>query len=219
MDYQQIHAFWASEENERLDRLIAYFRELLDGIPDNPDPESDEAIERQLLLNRISTLDASRPPLAQAPVVNESHVDHVGRLSSLEVEGTMWGGIPQTGVTPPSARATQPAKETVNGYCKARIVVIDDHEVVRRGLISLLESRPGWKVVGEAGNGEEAIAVVKLHQPDIALMNVIMPGRFNGLEATRRIMRDMPDMRVLIHSMCVLNNSCVRFWKWEHAGS
>jgi len=82
-----------------------------------------------------------------------------------------------------------------------RLVIADDHEVVRRGLVALLESHPGCKVVGEADNGEQAIEMVKLHSPDIAILDITMPGRLDGLAATREIKKEMPNVRVLILTM------------------
>jgi DNA-binding NarL/FixJ family response regulator len=81
-----------------------------------------------------------------------------------------------------------------------RLVIADDHGLVRRGLTSLLEARPGWKVVAEAENGETAIEMVKLHDPDIAILDITMPG-VDGLAATREIVRLMPKVRVLILTM------------------
>jgi DNA-binding NarL/FixJ family response regulator len=82
-----------------------------------------------------------------------------------------------------------------------RLVIADDHEVVRRGLVSLLESHPGCKVVAEADNGETAIELVKQHAPDIAILDISMPGRLDGLAATREISKEMPKVRVLILTM------------------
>jgi DNA-binding NarL/FixJ family response regulator len=67
-----------------------------------------------------------------------------------------------------------------------RIVVADDHEVVRRGLKALLENEPGWTVCGEAANGQQAVDQVASLAPDVVLMDVGMP-QLNGIEATRRI--------------------------------
>jgi DNA-binding NarL/FixJ family response regulator len=67
-----------------------------------------------------------------------------------------------------------------------RIVVADDHEVVRRGLKALLENETGWSVVGEASNGQQAVDQVTSLSPDVVLMDVGMP-QLNGIEATRRI--------------------------------
>lgn len=80
-----------------------------------------------------------------------------------------------------------------------RILIADDHDVVRRGLTSLLSSRPGWVVCAEATNGREAIALAEQHQPDIVIMDIRMPG-LNGLEATRQIRKRLPNTQVMILS-------------------
>ncbi len=77
------------------------------------------------------------------------------------------------------------------------IVVCDDHELVRRSLRSLLEAIPGYRVVGEAGNAEEALEVARRLRPDIVIMDVRLPGR-SGIEACRDIRSDLPDTRVLM---------------------
>ena len=66
-----------------------------------------------------------------------------------------------------------------------RILIADDHEVVRRGLTSLLSSRPDWIVCAEASTGRDAVALAEQHRPDIVVMDISMPG-LNGLEATRQ---------------------------------
>jgi DNA-binding NarL/FixJ family response regulator len=80
------------------------------------------------------------------------------------------------------------------------IVVVDDHAVVRRGVRSLLESRPGWQIVAEATNGREAIHAVKRFRPNVVIMDVSLPD-LNGLEATRQIVKEYPDTEVLILTM------------------
>ena len=83
-----------------------------------------------------------------------------------------------------------------------RLVIADDHELVRRGLTSLLESQSGWKVVAEADNGQTAIEMVKRHDPDIAILDIAMPV-LDGLAATREIAKDMPRVHTLILTMHV----------------
>jgi DNA-binding NarL/FixJ family response regulator len=78
-----------------------------------------------------------------------------------------------------------------------RILVADDHEIVRRGLVSLIESHPGWEVCAEADNGLTAVEKVKELKPDVAILDLGMP-ILNGLEATRHILRDNPQVKVLI---------------------
>ena len=80
-----------------------------------------------------------------------------------------------------------------------RILVADDHEVVRRGLRSLLESKPGWTVCGEASNGREAVDRTNELGPDVVVMDLAMP-ELNGIEATRRIHDEAPRTSVLILS-------------------
>ncbi len=69
-----------------------------------------------------------------------------------------------------------------------RILLVDDHPIVRQGLRTLLEARPGWEVVGEASDGIEALDKVEALQPDVVVLDVTMP-RMNGLEACRSIQK------------------------------
>jgi DNA-binding NarL/FixJ family response regulator len=82
----------------------------------------------------------------------------------------------------------------------ARIVLADDHTIVRNGLRVLLERQPDFAVVGEAGNGREAIEVTDRETPDVVIMDIGMP-LLNGIEATKRITADHPRTAVLILSM------------------
>jgi DNA-binding NarL/FixJ family response regulator len=78
-----------------------------------------------------------------------------------------------------------------------RILVADDHEIVRRGLRALLESQRGWKVVAEASTGSQALEKASEVKPEVAVLDVGMPV-LNGLEATRRIRQALPQTEVLI---------------------
>ncbi len=78
-----------------------------------------------------------------------------------------------------------------------RILVADDHEVVRQGMRALLEVRPEWEVCAEAANGREAVERAKQTKPDVVVMDISMPG-LNGLEATRQILKALPRTEVLI---------------------
>jgi DNA-binding NarL/FixJ family response regulator len=78
-----------------------------------------------------------------------------------------------------------------------RILVADDHEVVRRGLCSLVEAQPEWQVCGEAADGREAVEKAQALKPDAAILDIGMPS-LNGLEATRQILRTDPHVRILI---------------------
>jgi DNA-binding NarL/FixJ family response regulator len=69
--------------------------------------------------------------------------------------------------------------------------VADDHDVVRKGVRTLLEEQPGWEVVAEASNGREAVEKAKLLRPDVTILDLIMP-ELNGLEAAREILKTVP---------------------------
>jgi DNA-binding NarL/FixJ family response regulator len=83
---------------------------------------------------------------------------------------------------------------------RLRLLIGDDHTLFRQGLRKILEERPDWVVVAEAGDGREAIQQALALNPDVILLDVGMP-LLNGIEATRQILRRLPDMRVLILSM------------------
>jgi DNA-binding NarL/FixJ family response regulator len=80
---------------------------------------------------------------------------------------------------------------------RLRILVADDHEIVRRGLISLIKSHPDWEICAEADNGRQAVEKASQTKPDIAILDIGMPV-LNGLEATRQILREHSAVRVLI---------------------
>lgn len=79
----------------------------------------------------------------------------------------------------------------------ARIIIADDHELVRRGLGATLSDVPGWSIVAQAGNGRQAVELVATHRPDVAILDLSMP-ELNGLDATRQILATEPQTRVLI---------------------
>lgn len=81
-----------------------------------------------------------------------------------------------------------------------RVLLADDHAVVRQGFRLILSSQSGIEVVCEAGNGREAVEMAVKHRPDVAVIDVSMP-ELNGIEATRRIMEECPHTRVLALSM------------------
>jgi DNA-binding NarL/FixJ family response regulator len=81
-----------------------------------------------------------------------------------------------------------------------RILVADDHEVVRQGVRSLLEAHPGWEVIAEASDGRGAVEKASQLHPDVVILDIGMPN-LNGLEATRQILRGHPGARVLILTM------------------
>ena len=83
---------------------------------------------------------------------------------------------------------------------KISVLLVDDHSLVRRGFRRMLEDEPDMEVVGEAGNGEDSIKLVKELHPQVVVMDCALPG-MNGLQATRQIIEDSPRTAVLMLSM------------------
>jgi DNA-binding NarL/FixJ family response regulator len=102
-----------------------------------------------------------------------------------------------------------------NAIKPVRVILADDHTLVRAGIRALLEKLPEVKVLGEASNGREALELVKTHKPDVVLMDITMPG-LNGLEAAARIAKEFPDVRVIILSM---HNNEEYYWRALKAGA
>ncbi len=80
------------------------------------------------------------------------------------------------------------------------ILIADDHDVVRRGMKSLLQAHPGWEVTAEAANGREAIELARKLKPNVAVLDVTMP-EVGGLDATRQILKSVPRVEILILTM------------------
>ena len=78
-----------------------------------------------------------------------------------------------------------------------RILAVDDHALLRKGLAATINAEPDMKLVAEASNGEEAIEKFRTHRPDITLMDIQMPG-LNGIETTIRILAEFPDARIIV---------------------
>ena len=83
---------------------------------------------------------------------------------------------------------------------KIKVLIVDDHPVVRKGLWSCLENRPNLKVVGEATNGHEALKQITALQPDVVLMDISMP-EMDGLQVTEKLHKDLPELKVLVLSV------------------
>jgi DNA-binding NarL/FixJ family response regulator len=88
--------------------------------------------------------------------------------------------------------ATRSEKQVMN-----RVLVVDDHVVIRRGIQDIVRAWPGWEICGEAGSGEEAVRLTAELKPDMVLMDISMPG-MGGLEATRIICTRSPEIKVLL---------------------
>jgi DNA-binding NarL/FixJ family response regulator len=86
------------------------------------------------------------------------------------------------------------------GTRRLRILVADDHELVRRGIRGLLRTRRGWTVVGEAMNGREAVEKANRLKPDVAILDISMPD-LDGLQATRQIREAVPTIEVVVLTM------------------
>jgi DNA-binding NarL/FixJ family response regulator len=133
--------------------------------------------------------------------------------SRIQAEATPGNGIPATHdrVQQIGSRLAERVERTGHdrhprrlaqgkGLVKIRILLADDHEVVRLGVRALLEAQPGWEVVAEARTGREAVALAEQLRPDVAVLAVALPD-LNGLEATRRIRLALPETEVLVFTM------------------
>ena len=83
------------------------------------------------------------------------------------------------------------------GQAMIRVLLVDDHEMVRIGLAAVLGTEAGIEVVGEAGNGNEGLRLAREYSPDVVLMDLVMDG-MDGIETTRRLMEEMPECRVIV---------------------
>jgi DNA-binding NarL/FixJ family response regulator len=98
------------------------------------------------------------------------------------------------------AMSSDPESEVTSSKQNLRIVLVDDHVELRRGLASLLRAEQDIKIVGEAWNGESAVNLIREIQPDVVLMDISMPG-MNGIQATGIIHSELPEVRIIGLSM------------------
>jgi DNA-binding NarL/FixJ family response regulator len=103
--------------------------------------------------------------------------------------------IPAAHTSASTGRLAAPGKTPLQR--RIRVLIADDHSVLRQALRFMLDAQSGLEVVGEASNGREAVDLAEKLQPDIVLMDTVMPG-LNGIEATRQIRRRLPKTRVLM---------------------
>jgi DNA-binding NarL/FixJ family response regulator len=93
-----------------------------------------------------------------------------------------------------------PSKVVEGCAMPVRIVIADDHEVVRQGLHTILRARPEWQIVGEAENGRQAVDCVRELHPDVLILDITMP-LMSGLEAAQELLKKDPGTRILIFTM------------------
>jgi DNA-binding NarL/FixJ family response regulator len=98
---------------------------------------------------------------------------------------------------------------------RIRVLLVEDHELVRAGIRSLLQDLPGIEVVAEAGTGRDASRLVEIHRPDVALMDIVLPDA-NGLEVAAGIVKQYPETKIIILSM---HSNEEYVWQALHAGA
>ena len=126
----------------------------------------------------------------------------LGQSDTIHTESKGWGQTLSTSLISrqPSSEPVQvTASNETNGHCPEgpiRVLLVDDHAMVRQGLRTVLDSYSDIAIVGEASNGEEALAGVAIHQPAIVVMDINMP-KMNGIEATAQIRKRYPEIGVI----------------------
>jgi DNA-binding NarL/FixJ family response regulator len=103
-------------------------------------------------------------------------------------------------MTESSQNSHRCAEVSAEENCQVRILLADDHPIVRRGLRDLIQEQQGWRIVAEASDGMDAVAKVTQLKPDLAILDISMP-LLNGLDATKRIARLCPSTKILIVTM------------------
>jgi DNA-binding NarL/FixJ family response regulator len=96
-----------------------------------------------------------------------------------------------------------------------RLIIADDHQIVREGLVALIEDEPDLQVVGQAATGRQAVRLARQHRPELALLDIAMPD-MSGLEATRRIVTILPETKILVLTM---HEEEAFFFEALHAGA
>jgi DNA-binding NarL/FixJ family response regulator len=102
-----------------------------------------------------------------------------------------------------TSNCANPASEVLPGrkhFHGKRVVIVDDHPLVRQGLERMIHSENGFIVCGEAGDADEAVEVVRRTRPDLAIVDIGLPGR-DGIDLTRQLVREFPGLAILVLSM------------------
>jgi len=102
--------------------------------------------------------------------------------------------------TGPRPKPVEPNAQCLKSQRDVKILLVEDHEIVRKGLHELIDGCSGWKVCGEARNGKEAVEKTLALNPDVVVIDLLMPV-MNGIEATKRIRRLCPATKIVMISM------------------
>ncbi|SCE38701.1 response regulator, partial [Streptomyces sp. DfronAA-171] len=105
-----------------------------------------------------------------------------------------------TATPAPPVPASAPDASPRDAAAPIRVLLADDHALVRRGLRLILDAEPDLTVVAEAGDGAEAVEQARLHRPDLAVLDIAMP-RMTGLQAARELSRALPGLRMIVLTM------------------
>lgn len=118
-----------------------------------------------------------------------------------EAQSDRWCSGPwKNGRNGANCDAAEDARRTDRSQEHIRVLLVDDHRLLREGLAGLLQREPDLEVIGQAADGQAAVEMARELHPDVILMDVTMP-RMSGIEATRRIAHEMPDIRIVGLSM------------------
>ncbi|MCX5658746.1 MAG: response regulator transcription factor [Planctomycetota bacterium] len=143
---------------------------------------------------RVGDWTKERVETVDCAVAAQPRTGRAGRLVDVgESSGGLEDGPPA--LRPAAMRSPQPAPER-----RIRVVLADDHTILRQGIAGLLRRQEDIEVVGEAGDGEEAVEMVRRLRPDVVVMDITMP-RMSGIEATAQISQELPGVRVIALSM------------------